>query len=81
MEGGADGQGLALAAAVVYDRLDISCQVIEGTWNGAPHFWNVIQLPEGQYHLDLSQYDGQAFSLLSGEEMEQAGYCLLYTSS
>ena len=74
LERGADDQGLALAAAMVYNRLDISCQVIEGSLDGAPHFWNVIQLPESQYHLDLSQYGEHGFSLLSSAEMEQRGY-------
>ncbi|MFB2009538.1 hypothetical protein ACEVJK_01780 [Flintibacter sp. P01028] len=74
LEKGADDQGLALAAAMVYNRLDISCQVIEGSLDGAPHFWNVIQLPESQYHLDLSQYGEHGFSLLSSAEMEQRGY-------
>lgn len=60
--GGADDQGLALAAAMVYNRLDSSCQVIEGSLDGVPHFWNVIQLPESQYHLDLSQYGEHGFS-------------------
>ena len=71
LEKGADDQGLALAAAMVYNRLDISCQVIEGSLDGAPHFWNVIQLPESQYHLDLSQYGEHGFSLLSSAEMER----------
>jgi len=73
VEGGADSEGLALAMAALCERLDIPCQVVEGSLEGEPHFWNVVSAQAGWRHLDLTAFDPDApFSL--DQERSDAGY-------
>lgn len=46
-------QGYALAFQAIMDRLRIPCQVIYGTANG-PHAWNMVQLNNDWYWVDLT---------------------------
>ena len=72
LEGAADSQGMALALALLCQRIEISCQVVDGQMNGVSHQWNVVQTSAGYRHVDLSQ-PGTAM-LRTDAEMLAAGY-------
>jgi len=72
-EGGADSEGLSLAFSALCELRDIPCQIVDGSLNGSPHFWNVVSTQDGWRHLDLSAFDGEApFGL--DVELKEAGY-------
>ena len=54
LTGCADSEGLALAYAALCRQLELPCHVAQGTLDGEPRFWNVVQTEEGWRHLDLS---------------------------
>lgn len=76
LEGSATDEGLALAYASVCGRLDISCKVARGLYNGQPHFWNVVSTDQGWRHVDLSQKDSY-LPFSTDEQWEQGGYLWL----
>ena len=51
----ANSEGLALAASLYAQELGLTCQVVEGTLNGQPHFWNIVRTSFGYRHIDFSQ--------------------------
>jgi hypothetical protein len=57
----ADSLGLALAMSLLCQRLGFSCQVVNGSLSGQPHYWNIVYTGSGYHHLDLTQ-------LLSSED-------------
>lgn len=72
----ADSLGLALSMALLCQKLDYSCQIVAGTLNGEPHYWNIVSTQNGYRHLDLSlPFDGESDLLfLSDRAMAQDGY-------
>ena len=76
MAGAADSEGLALAALLLAQRLELTGMVVPGTLDGSPHFWNVVRTESGYRHLDLTRgadSRGQ-YPLLSDREMAALGY-------
>ena len=73
-DGRADSEGFALALAALGERLELSCQVAQGTLEGQPHFWNVVQAGDGWRHLDLSALTGEALLFHTDQELSQLGY-------
>lgn len=63
--GSANSEGLSLAFAALCQELELPCQVAQGTLDGQPHFWNVVQTEDGWRHLDLSAPEEE------GEEGEE----------
>ena len=51
----ADSLGLALTLSLLCQRLGFSCQVVNGSLSGAPHYWNIVYTGSGYRHLDLTQ--------------------------
>jgi hypothetical protein len=74
LTGGADSEGLALAYAALCKTLDITCQVVEGTWEGEPRFWNLISYDDGWRHVDLSRSRMTDILMGTDQEMEEMGY-------
>ena len=74
LEGGADSEGLALAMSLVCQTLQLSCQVVPGSWNGQPHFWNVVETEAGWRHLDLTNFDAAKLSTNTDEVFTGQGY-------
>ena len=75
--GEADSQGLALALALIATQQGITCQVVAGSLDGQPHFWNVISTREGYRHLDLTAQDAGLLStdaLKTDPALEALGY-------
>ena len=73
-EGSADSEGLALAAALLCQELDIGCHVARGEKNGVPHFWLVADTDTGWRHLDPSLDEGADVRFRSDREMAALGY-------
>ena len=74
--GAADSEGLALAALLLAQRLELTGMVVPGTLDGSPHFWNVVRTESGYRQLDLTRgadSRGQ-YPLLSDREMAALGY-------
>lgn len=71
VEGAADSEGMALAYKELCDLTELPCQVVEGDLDGVPHFWTIVTLEEGSFHVDPSREDG---ILLTDAQMAQAGY-------
>jgi len=71
VEGAADSEGMALAYKELCDLTELPCQVVEGDLDGVPHFWTIVTLEEGGFHVDPSREDG---ILLTDAQMAQAGY-------
>lgn len=73
-EGRANSEGFALAMAALGQRFGLGCQVVSGTRDGQPHFWNVVQTTTGRQHLDLTAPAGDDFHLYTDQELSQLGY-------
>lgn len=72
IEGVADSEGAALAYQLLCDQAGLECTVVRGTLDGAPHFWNIVDVgEEGVRHVDLS---AGLFSLTDDELTGQGAY-------
>lgn len=75
MEAGrANSEGIALTMAAMCQYLGLSHRVVEGTLNGQPHFWNMVQTSFGWRHLDLTDTENAPYSLYTDQQMSQLGY-------
>lgn len=72
--GSADSEGLSLAFAALCQELSLSCRVAQGTLDGEPRFWNVVQTGEGWRHLDLAAADQEYISFHTDQEFLELGY-------
>lgn len=77
------GVGDSKAFASVYgsmcSRAGLNCQVISGTKNGEPWYWNIIQIDENYYHVDLLQtLDSGKFQTYTDDQM--SGYVWDYSA-
>ena len=65
VEGISDSEGAALAYQLLCDQTSVQSVIVEGTLDGAPHFWNIITEDGVTYrHVDLSN---KLFSLTDDE--------------
>lgn len=74
LEDGADSQGLALAMSLLCQGLEVPCQVVSGTLDGQPHFWNVVSTQSGYRHLDLTGDLQSEAPFRSDRDMVLSGY-------
>lgn len=70
-EGRGDSEGLALACAALCQQLGLPCQVAQGAIGEEPRFWNIVQLPEGWRHIDLTREEPGP---LTDPQLEELGY-------
>ena len=40
-------------------RADLYCRIVSGSSGEESHAWNLVRLPEGPYHVDVTWCDGQ----------------------
>lgn len=73
-QGSANSEGIALAMAALCQHLGLSFRVVEGTRNGQPHFWNMVQTSYGWRHLDLTDSQSGPFDPRTDQQMTQLGY-------
>lgn len=70
VEGVSDSEGAALAYQLLCNQTSVESVIVEGTLDGAPHFWNIITEDGTEYrHVDLS---AGLFSLTDAELAEQS---------
>lgn len=55
---GADSEGLALAFQLLAGEMEVGSTLVEGTLNGAPHFWNQLSSDGGAHYVDLTRNTG-----------------------
>lgn len=70
----ADSEGFALAMAALCQDIGLSYRVVEGTRNGHPHFWNMVQSSTGWRHLDLTAPEEGLYPLRTDQNMSELGY-------
>ena len=74
-----DSRAFALVYATMCRNADLECQVIPGSRNGEPCYWNMILLDETYYHVDLlSCAEKGRFTVMAPENMD--GYVWDYLS-
>lgn len=74
LAGGANSEGLALAMALLCQAMNLSCQVVSGTLEGEPHFWNVVESASGWRHVDLTAFSSGTSSFYTDDEYTARGY-------
>ncbi len=74
-----DNRAFATVFSALCRRAGLSCQVVTGTRSGEPWNWNIIQIEDVYYHVDLlrSSYAGR-FQTLSDSQM--SGYVWDYSA-
>lgn len=70
VEGTADSQSAALAFQLLCEQAGLTCQTIQGTLNGSPHWWNLVELDGLWRHVDVTAGLDQADFLRSDSQME-----------
>ena len=68
------GVGDSRAFAVVYAQMcrmaNVECQVVNGTRQGEPWSWNLVESGGGYYHVDLlASHIGSGFKLMTDDQM------------
>lgn len=72
INGQGDSEGMALAFQLLCQSLKLESLVVQGTLDGAPHFWNVVVFDDGTArHVDATRADGL---LLDDTVLAQMGY-------
>lgn len=71
-----DSKAFALVYAAMCRRAELDCQVVNGTRNGEPWFWNLICVDETYYHVDVLSFGG--FAQLTDAQM--GGYVWDYSA-
>ena len=68
---GADSQGLALAFQLLGDQMSLDSDIVEGTLEGVPRFFNQVTLSGEPVYVDLARDMGRTWT---AQEMAQMGY-------
>ena len=69
----ANSEGLSLAFSALCQELSLPCRIAQGTLNGEPHCWTVVQTETGWRHLDLSAYGGDEDNLCTDQTLLELG--------
>lgn len=73
-----DSKAIAMAYQVMCKSADLPCRVVAGTKNGEAYYWNLIQMEETDYHVDLLECSKMGeFTVMLPEEM--TGYVWDYS--
>lgn len=70
------GEGYAMAYKALCDELGIECYVVLGELDGKQQAWNIVELEDYYYHIDVSMCDvnGIASSFLLGDTAMEKNY-------
>ena len=74
IQGSAVGEGYAMAAKLLCDKLGIPCIVVRGRLDNMDHAWNIVTLEGGQYHMDLSRFDPEGAVFRNDAQQEYYNY-------
>ena len=69
---GADSEGTALAFQLLADGLEVGASLVEGTLDGAPHFWNRLTGDGGAHYVDQTRVSGGV--TYSAADLAELGY-------
>lgn len=69
--GAASSRGIALAFEALCGLADIPCELVGGTKDGSPYYWNIVTIPEGSFHLDVAEGLDEDGFLCYDEDMEE----------
>lgn len=72
--GSANSEAIALSYQLLCKQADIPCQVVQGTLNGIPHFWNIVEADGAHWHVDLTRGAPEQDRLRTDYNMLSNGY-------
>lgn len=79
IHGVGNSRAFAVVFAAMCRRAELECQLVSGTCNGEPRFWNIIRVDGEYHHLDLVNCElTGAFQIWGDEEM--SGYVWDYSA-
>ena len=52
--GSGNSEGIGMAYLLLCRQAGIPCQLVQGTLDGVPHSWNIIELNGQYWHIDLT---------------------------
>jgi len=65
-----DSKAFAMVYSIMCQNADLTCQVVSGTKNGEAYYWNMVEIEDEFFHIDLlASSEAEDFSLMSAEEM------------
>ena len=76
-QGVGDSQAFAQVYAVMCSRIGLEAQIVSGTKEGASHWWNLVKIDDGWYHVDLlgsKRFETLTDDLMSGYEWDRGSY-------
>ncbi len=71
--GSGNSEAIGMSYALLCRQSGITCQLVQGTLNGVPHSWNIIQLDDHYWHVDLTANDAEG-ARYTDAEMAALGY-------
>ncbi len=70
-----DAEGFAMAFKALCDKLLIECTVVAGKYMGEDHYWNIVTVGEGSYHVDVTTLlSAEATTFMCGDEAMRENY-------
>lgn len=73
-QGSADSEGIALSYLLLCQRSGIPCQLVQGTLDGVPHWWNLITLGDTSWLVDVTRGDPETGFIHNDDTMIASGY-------
>lgn len=73
-----DSKAVAMVYSIMCQKADLKCQVVSGSKNGEAYCWNLIQIEDVDYHVDLlaSSQAGEFVTMIADE---MSGYVWDYS--
>lgn len=79
IHGVGDSKAFAMVYAAMCRQAELECEIVTGTRDGEPRYWNLICQDGMYYHVDLlASYEAGVLQLLTDEQME--GYVWDYSA-
>ena len=76
-QGIGDSQAFAQVYAVLCSRIGLEAQIVSGTKDGAAHWWNLVKIDDGWFHVDLlgsRWFEPLTDELMAGYEWDREAY-------
>ncbi len=67
--GRTNSEGAALAFQYLCDQAGLACLTVQGTLDGSPHWWNLVEVDEVWRHVDVTAGDSQEDFLRSDSQV------------
>ncbi|MCC8129181.1 MAG: hypothetical protein LIO51_04485 [Clostridiales bacterium] len=69
--GRANSEGAALAFQYLCDQAGLTCLTVQGTLDGSPHWWNLVEVDDVWHHADVTAGDSQDDFLRSDSQVSE----------